>query len=146
MNKKYRAFHKPPSQWFLDSLIGAGQIEMTCGWCLRYHMAPDTQFWDQMSYSQEAYREACLNERDGNPEGVILQYGVDGIYAKEFSGTTFVVGCPCNGLGYFEDLVWSDRRAILTYIEARSKQENQWAEEARLINKINQSAKCQIEN
>jgi hypothetical protein len=109
-------------------------------------MCPDTKYWDQMSYSQEAYREACLNEMNNNPEGVILHYGSDGATGRYFNGMVFVDECPCNGLTYFEDLIWADRHAIISYIRARDEQEQQWLKEKALIEKINESAKCQIEN
>jgi hypothetical protein len=135
-----------PSELFLNSLAGGGQIEIDCSWCNRYHMCPNTRYWDHMSYSQEAYIEACQNEFNKNPEGVILHYGMDGVYYRIFNDMAFPDDCPCNGLSYFETMIWNNRDSIENYLKVRYPQEQQWLKEEQLIEKLNQSTKCQVQD
>jgi hypothetical protein len=51
----------------------------------------------------------------------------DAVSVGTFFGVPYVWNCPCDRLTRFEDFLWSNRRALLTYFETRIDREQKQA-------------------
>jgi hypothetical protein len=112
---------------------------MECGWCGRLHLCPDsTDFCEYATDDdQDGGRRAYCNEqKEKNPDGVVLNYNCDFVEGKELNGMIFVVGCPCNGLNRFEKFIWKERETIRNYLQHRVLQEYEFAQQELTLNKL----------
>src|SRR5271165_345391 len=109
---RYRTNPNKPSQMFIDSLNGSGSTEIECGNCGRLHLCPNNLFEEE----PEKHRKYCFDLHAKNSEGVILHHEDDMVAAKHFNGMAFVIECPCNGLRYFEDIIWEERENIKQFL------------------------------
>lgn len=142
MNKKDT--DKKPSDMFLDSLsgYGLGSDQLTCEWCNREHLCPDTDYNhynDDECTAEESkarYREYCEEELKKSPDSIVLHYDCDSVSGHEMNGIFFVIGCPCNGLRRYEDFIWAHKDTIRNYLKVRIEQEHRWAEEQLTLNKL----------
>jgi len=137
VKKEYRKDPIPPSDMFKESLVGfgVGSDELECGWCGRIHLCPESSYYDN-EQEGDARRIYCEEEYKNNPDGIVLHYGVDGVYGHEMNDTVFVVECPCNGLYRFEHFIWKHAATIEKYLPLRKAQEERWKEEEETINKL----------
>lgn len=138
MTKEYRKDDKAPSDMFVNALsgFGVGSPEITCGWCDRTHLCPESESYQQDEDGGEGWKEECEQQHKEDPEGVILHYDCDYVSGQELNGITFVIGCPCNGLTRYEKFIWNERDTIRKYLKVRIEQEHQWAEEELTKNKL----------
>jgi hypothetical protein len=137
-NKEYKTGDKPPSDMFLDSMQegGVGSDELTCDFCGRLHLCPDSCDSGRDEDEMEAFRQYCFDEKKRNPDGVILHEDYDCVIGRHLNGMTFVLNCPCNGLYRYEVFIWEHRNTIRNYLKVRIEQEHQWAEEELTLNKL----------
>jgi hypothetical protein len=137
MAKEYRKDPTPPSEMFKESLsgYGVGSDELECGWCGRIHLCPDSSYFDT-DQEGDARRVYCEEEYRGNPDRIVLHYGVDGVSAHEMNDILFVVECPCNGLYRFEAFIWKHKSTIENYLPKRYAQEERWDEEELTVDKL----------
>jgi hypothetical protein len=140
MTKKYRIDDIKPSELFLDSLsgYGIGSTELTCGYCGRLHLCPDAEYYSAGGNAEEGdpHRLYCQEEYEKNTEGVVLHYNCDGVSGHEMNGILFVITCPCNGLGKYENFIWDSKDTIRNYLKVRIEQEHRWADEQLTLNKL----------
>ena len=132
---KYSTAEDKPSQMFVDALRGGGASCVHCN-CGRTHYAP-SNLYD--SDDEDDYTNAlndALAEQKKNPEGVVINYEDDFIFAKDIDGKTFVVDCPCNGLTKYENFIWANRDSVREYLKVRVAQEALWAEQEVVKNKL----------
>ena len=134
---------KKPSAMFVNALsgFGVGSDHITCDWCGREHMCPDTTYthYDDDITEEESiakYREYCEEEHRKHPDGVVLHYECDSVSGQELNGIMFVIGCPCNGLTRYEEFIWENKDTIRNYLKVRIEQEHRWAEEQLTLNKL----------
>lgn len=132
MSAKYAISEKKPSKMFVNSLSGGGSSLIYCN-CGRQHYAPNN-YHDEEDYS--AMVNDALEEQKTDPDGTIINYEDDFVYAKEIDGKTFVLDCPCNGLRKYEEWIWGNRDTIRDYYKVRAEQEHRWAEQEILKNKL----------
>ena len=132
---KYVINERKPSQMFIESLKGGGASEIYCN-CGRTHYAPSNLYDSDDEDDYTCMLNAALENQKKDPEGVIINYEDDFIYAKDIDGKTFVVDCPCNGLIKYEDWIWANREPIRNYLKVRVDQELQWAEQEMTLNKL----------
>ena len=132
---KYATNENKPSEMFIDSLQGVGASEIYCN-CGRTHYAPSNLYDSADEDDYPNMLNAALEEQKKDPEGVIINYEDDVIYAKDIDGKTFVVDCPCNGLRKYEDWISANRNPIRNYLKVRVDQELQWAEQEMTLNKL----------
>ena len=137
-SRTYRTDPDKPSEMFINAMqgFGVGSDEIECGWCGRYHMAPDNDYDERDDMDRQQYKEYCEEQKKNNPDGVVLHYDCDSISAQEFNGIMFVWGCPCNGLTRYERFIWAERDTIRNYLKVRIEQEHQWAEQELTKNKL----------
>jgi hypothetical protein len=142
MTGKYRKADNKPSDMFVNALsgFGIGSDSMTCGWCEREHLCPDTEYnhYDDdectAEESRHRYRQYCEEEHRKNPEGVVLHDDCDAISGQELNGIMFVIDCPCNGLHRYEKFIWENKDTIRNYLKVRIEQEHRWADEQLTLN------------
>ncbi len=138
--KEYRTEEESPSVMFVDSVMnwemGAGCDEMECGFCGRLHLCPDNRYVERDNDDIEAYQKYCDESKKKNPDGVVLNYDCDSVSSYEFSGLTFVIDCPCNGLSRYERFIWEHRGTIREYLKNRIQQEYDWAQQELTRNKL----------
>lgn len=103
---------REPSEHFLAAIGGGmGGPSITCS-CGRDHYALGSPYMDSLER-----REAEEGAKE-KPDRVIL-HADDGVSAKHFNETVFVLGCPCNWLAKFEEIAWAERERILRYYQIR---------------------------
>ena len=132
---KYAVQDKKPSEMFIRALEGGGSSSIYCN-CGRTHYAPSNLYDSDDENDYTDMLNDALAEQKKDPEGVVINYEDDFVYAKEIDGKTFVVDCPCNGLRRYEDWIWNNRNSIRDYIKFRVDQELKWAEEEKVLNKL----------
>lgn len=124
-----------PSEWFIDALPGGGGSSVYCN-CGRQHYAPENLL-DSDDENDYAHMLAdALEEKQKDPDGVIIHTETEFVYAKDIDNKTFVVDCPCNGLRKYEDWIWNHKDLIRDYLKDRVEQEYRWAEEQLTLNKL----------
>ncbi len=124
----------PPSDMFVDALIGGGGHHMNCGFCGRDHFCPDS---DAIYHEdRDEYIKDVKERHDKDPEGTILHFGIDGVEYKDLNGIPFVVCCPCNGLALYEKFIWADRNSIRRYLEKKVSYEFDLAQQELTKNKL----------
>lgn len=138
--KEYRSDDRIPSDLFLrivrNEVNGFGSDEMTCGWCNRHHMCPDNEYSDRDNKDRIDYRKYCMDEKEKNPEGVVLHYDCDSVLGYDINGITFVIECPCNGLSRYESFIWRERNLIRAYLKQKIELEYSLAEQELTKNKL----------
>lgn len=132
---KYEINEKKPSKMFINSLTGGGASSIYCN-CGRMHYAPKNLYDSNDEEDYENMLQSALAEQKKDPDGIVINYEDEFIYAKDIDGKTFVVDCPCNGLRRYEDWIWNNRNAIRDYLKHRVEQEFKWAEQELSINKL----------
>lgn len=137
---KYLISDKKPSKMFLRSLKGGGSHDAYCS-CGRQHYCPDSNsLYDGDGGDDEGdriqYLANALQEKEKDPEGVVIHYDEDFVATKDIDGKTFVEECPCNDLRRYEEWVWNNRDIIREYLCSRVKQEAIWAEQEMIKNKL----------
>ena len=122
----------PPSDMFIDSLdeVGFHSMERECEWCGRLHLCPDAEA------DSDDWHQYCLESQQETPDSVILHFGCDSVTARILNGTSFVLGCPCNGLRRYEQFIWEHKNTIRKYLKARIELEHRLAEEQLTINRL----------
>ena len=120
---------------FVDALRGGGASSVYCA-CGRTHYAPSNLYNSEDEDDYTGMLNSALEEQKKDPEGVIIDYENDFIYAKDIDGRTFVVDCPCNGLTKYENFIWANRDSIREYLKVRIAQEAAWAEQEVVKNKL----------
>lgn len=132
---KYATNERKPSKMFVKSLKGGGASSIYCS-CGRMHYAPSNLYDSDDEDDYTGMLNSALEDQKKDPDGVVINYEDDFIFAKDIDGRTFVVDCPCNGLRKYEDFIWSNRDAIREYLKVRIEQEARWAEQEVLKNKL----------
>ena len=132
---KYSTAENKPSQMFVDSLKGGGASSIYCN-CGRMHYAPSNLYDSDDEDDYTDMLNDALAEQKKNPDGVVINYEDDFVFAKDIDGKTFVVDCPCNGLTKYENFIWANRNAIREYLKVRIAQEALWAEQEVVKNKL----------
>lgn len=136
MTNKYATNEKKPSKMFVNSLnSGGGSSSIHCS-CGRQHYAPSNLYDSDDEDDYTAMLNVALEEKKKDPDGIIINYEDDFVYAKDIDGKTFVVDCPCNGLRKYEDWMWANREAFRDYLKVRIENEAKWAEAELLKNKL----------
>ena len=120
---------------FVDSLKGGGASSIYCN-CGRMHYAPSNLYDSDDEDDYTDMLNDALAEQKKNPDGVVINYEDDFVFAKDIDGKTFVVDCPCNGLTKYENFIWDNRNAIREYLKVRVAQEALWAEQEVVKNKL----------
>ena len=132
---KYSISENKPSEMFVSALKGGGASSVYCN-CGRTHYAPSNLYDSDDEDDYTNMLNDALAEQKKNPDGVIINYEDDFVYAKDIDGRTFVVDCPCNGLTKYETWIWSNRDSIREYLKVRVAQEALWAEQEVVKNKL----------
>lgn len=132
---KYATSEKKPSRMFVDSLKGGGASSIYCN-CGRMHYAPSNLYDSDDEDDYTGMLNSALEEQKKDPEGVVINYEDDFIFAKNIDGKTFVVDCPCNSLRRYEEFMWANRDAFREYLVKRINQEAIWAEQELVKNKL----------
>ena len=132
---KYAIKEHKPSKMFVRSLKGGGSSSIYCN-CGRMHYAPSNLYDSDDEDDYTSMLNSALEEQKKDPDGIVINYEDDFIYAKDIDGKTFVVDCPCNGLSKYEDWIWANRKPIRDYLKVRVEQEAKWAEEELTLNKL----------
>jgi len=125
-----------PSEMFMEAMsgFGVGSPDLTCGWCNRLHLCPDASCYKDEE--DGSWKEYCEEEKQRNPDNVVLHYDWDAISGHTINNILFVDDCPCNGITRYETFIWGERNIIRTYLKARIEQEYRWAEEELTLNKL----------
>lgn len=121
------------SDMFLDAMFGTGigSDDLTCDFCKKNHLCPDTRYSDS-----DTWKEYCETEMAKNPDKVVLHYGCDAVTGRYMDNKLFVIGCDCNGLARYENFIWQHRDTIRNYLKLRIESEHRWAEEELTLNKL----------
>jgi hypothetical protein len=128
-----------PSDMFINAMseCGMGSGELTCGWCNRLHLCPDSNYSSDSGEDEgDARRKYCEDEYKANPDNVVLHYDCDGVSGRYMNDVFFVMDCPCNGLHRYEQFIWTHKDTIRNYLKVRIEQEHRWAEEQLTLNKL----------
>ena len=133
----YRDLPDPPSDDFMECIVGGGSVEQECGFCGRIHVALGDR-----SYLEDEDVKRYEDEAKNDPDRYVLEYNYDSISFGEFDGQTFVWGCPCNRLSRYEDFIWVHRNQIIEYLKKKTKRELEEAhQEAAMVASIDEG-KC----
>ena len=127
-----------PSGMFLDSMAEGGVTSdhLTCEFCQREHLCPDTSYGmvqsDLFGPMKEHYEELAKND----PLLYILHYDCDEIIGRYIDDRLYVLDCPCNSVYRYENFIWEHKGTILKYLERRAIQEGEWNEQQLTYNKL----------
>lgn len=118
---------KAPSEMFLDAVgPDRSSLVVECGFCQRIY------FGDGGDYDR-GEREHYEEMAKLNPDKYIEVSDFTRVY--EVNGVEYAEGCPCNGIRVFEVMFWNNRRQIVKYLKARTKDNLKTAKyEAELMN------------
>lgn len=139
MSKKtYRKDDDPPSEIFVNALYGygVGSSELTCNWCDRLHLCPESESYLGDDDGGLGWKNYCEEEHKNNPEGVVLHYDCDAVSGQTLNNIQFVLGCPCNGLSRYEKFIWAERDTIRRYLKSRIDSEYEFAQQEKTKNKL----------
>lgn len=136
--KEYRTDSSAPSELFEEAIsgMGFGSDEMICDWCQREHLCPDNEYADRHIEDRQAFLKDCMERKSENPDGIVLHYGIDSVSGTSFNGMTFVIGCPCNGLGRYEKFIWAERNKIRTFLKMKVDQELTFMQQEKVLNTL----------
>lgn len=102
----------PPSETFLDVLIGSGSCVADCGFCGRVHFDYNG---DNMEPGE---LEGLERKQKADPDKYC---GHDGTVRFGYlSGKQFVADCPCNEATLYEKFIWNHRYLILEFLNAKA--------------------------
>ena len=137
---KYATSEKKPSNMFLSVLPGGGSHDAYCN-CGRQHYCPNSSsLYDGEEGIDEGdrvqYLANALEEKEEDPDGVVIHYNYDFVSTKDIDNKTFVEECPCNGIRRYEEWMWNNRDIFRDYIVKRVNQEAIWAEQELVKNKL----------
>lgn len=100
------------SDLFATLVCDSGSSVVECEHCGRVHYDSTGE------YMEEGELEELESQARKTPEKYIAHNG--DVYWGIVAGKNTVVDCPCNFLGWFEKLVWSERRLISRFLTEKS--------------------------
>jgi len=123
-------YENPPSEEFnraIESFFCHGSCRGHCDICGREFLNDD-KFW---SFDENEVEEFKKNAKKYPGWYIITDYSLP--IADNLFGVTTVVGCPCNGIRKFEEILWHYRSLIARYFEGRLQAQEESVKQNRKI-------------
>lgn len=117
-----------PSEWIEDVVCSSGTPVQECGHCGRVNYNASGEYMDEGEL-EELEAKTQKNPDDFHPQGGEIRWGF-------VTGIATVIGCPCNFLTYWENIIWLERRNISQYLNKRASAQMKSAQEDHELSEV----------